>query len=86
MLKVVALLIDLEVDLHSINYQTMNNILHIAVSNNDEQMLTLLTSRIGYYEILSSLANRVNEKGLCCVFRYILFFYMNFRSLLYPFS
>ena len=67
MLKVVALLIELEVDLNNINYQTLNNILHIAVSNNDEKMLTLLTSRMGNYEILASLANMVNEKGLHCV-------------------
>ena len=67
MLKVVALLIELEVDLNNINYQTLNNILHIAVSNNDEKMLTLLTSRMGNSEILASLANMVNEKGLHCV-------------------
>lgn len=64
--QVVESLLDSHVNIESINYQNTNNILHIAATNADHKMLELMLKRRGegHSEILSELANQVNEKGI----------------------
>ena len=62
MYAAVWLLIDAGVDLQAINYQIMNNVLHIAASNGDEKMLELLIAKADA-AVLKTLSDQVNEEG-----------------------
>ena len=73
MTALAKLLVDEGVSMDCIDYQNMDNILHIAVRNNDVEMLHLFKSMVANYEILPKLAGQVNNRGISCFKNFIFF-------------
>lgn len=72
MLQAAESLVDASVDVTGINYQTMDNVLHISAKNTNAPMLRMFQEKSNP-DVLVKLVNKVNETGLLPFLWFFLF-------------